>query len=209
MALQKVVKFCLVALIVCLFLASGCLNILRSALTPENASTVNSTGVPVENPKPNYDASEMEQTIHILINLERGKSNLQALGHDELLADMARDHSKDMMDNNYFNTTDSNGDSPSNRAGIAKYSCRHDYGDWYTQGIGEDIYWTYTYYDTTTYDGKDYHTWNTTNEIAHSVVNGWMSSPANKDFLLSNLSEKEGVGVYILNDKVLVTRDVC
>jgi uncharacterized protein YkwD len=54
----------------------------------------------VQDPAP--EANEIESEIHRLVNEERAKAGLQPLQWDDRLAELARQHSADMRDNNYF-----------------------------------------------------------------------------------------------------------
>ncbi len=56
---------------------------------------------PIQNPSPQPNVIESE--IHRLVNEERSKAGKQPLQWNERLADLARQHSADMRDNNYFN----------------------------------------------------------------------------------------------------------
>ena len=65
---------------------------------------------PIEEPAPNPPVQDpgpqpnnVESEIHRLVNEERTKSGLQPLQWNERLAELARQHSTDMRDNNYFN----------------------------------------------------------------------------------------------------------
>lgn len=51
---------------------------------------------------PNPQASEVESEIHRLVNEERVKAGKQVLQWNERLAELARKHSADMRDNDYF-----------------------------------------------------------------------------------------------------------
>ena len=55
---------------------------------------------PVQDPNPQQN--EVESEIHRLVNEERTKAGKQPLQWSERLADLARLHSSDMRDNNYF-----------------------------------------------------------------------------------------------------------
>ncbi len=68
-----------------------------------------SSAKPVEVPAPNPPAQDpspqpnaVESEIHRLVNEERTKAGLQPLQWSERLAELARQHSTDMRDNNYF-----------------------------------------------------------------------------------------------------------
>src|SRR5512147_354693 len=53
-------------------------------------------------PKPSIRIQDLEQRIHTLINRERKAHGLSALGWDDRLSRIARNHSKDMASRSYF-----------------------------------------------------------------------------------------------------------
>ena len=63
--------------------------------------------------------AEVEAHSFDLINQDRASHGLPALALDSELAGVARSHSQDMRDRNYFSHTDPDGNSPSHRMRIA------------------------------------------------------------------------------------------
>lgn len=135
---------------------------------------------PVE---PNDYASQTEAQILALMNAERAKAGLGMLQQDTRLAAIARVHSADMLNRDFFDHTNPDDCSSSCRANNADY-------DW--SSIGENIYMT---------EGHDL----SATEEAEMVVDGWMHSAGHKANILGTKYTNAGVGVFVQGDKVYVT----
>lgn len=160
--------------------------------------------------KPKINIEELELQIHNLVNEERRKNGLDSLNWDNKLADIARKHSQDMAQNNFFNHDNLKGQDPTERGKLVGYYCRKDFGSYYTEGIAENIFQNNLYDSVTYYNGIPSYDWNTQEEIARSTVSGWMISPGHRENILTAIYDKEGIGVAISsNDKVLITQDFC
>ncbi len=163
---------------------------------------------------PSIDISSLETEIHNLINEERSNYGLRALSFDNKLSDIAREHSRDMAVNNFFEHYNLEGQDPTDRANSAGYRCYKDYGSYYTEGIAENIFQN-NLYDSVSYGVAIVvpyyiHDWNTQQEIAESTVSGWMGSPGHRQNILDFSYDKEGIGVAISSDdKVYITQDFC
>ena len=183
------------------------------------------TAVPTEAPLPqlvsmpaptpaatptNEGASELESLVTRLINEERVSRGLSTLKNDPDLVLIARAHSQDMADNNYFSHTNLAGEGPTNRGIRQGYVCRKDYGSYYKEGIAENIYkgWLFssvTYVGSTAF--KDMYTME---ELANIIVGGWMNSPGHRSNILEGTYDRGGLGIAIsVDDKVLVTHKFC
>lgn len=128
-------------------------------------------------------ASETEAHILVLMNAERAKAGLGMLQQDTQLATIARLHSADMLNRDFFDHTNPDDCSSSCRANNADY-------DW--SSIGENIYMT---------DGYDL----STTEEAEMVVDGWMHSAGHRANILGAKYTNAGVGVFVQGEKVYVT----
>ncbi len=154
----------------------------------------------------------VESEIHRLTNEERVQRSVRALSYDPSLASIARGHSGDMAQFNYFAHNNLLGQSPIDRGAQAGYACRKDYGSYYTEGIAENIFQTSLYSSyTTTLGGlvvsRDYRTME---EIASQIVDGWMDSPGHRRNILETSYDQEGIGVVVTADeKVYVTQNFC
>lgn len=113
----------------------------------------------------------LEQDVLDLINKERIANSLPPLAWNQKVADMARQHSKDMSWNNYFNHRGLDGKMVTDRAeafGI----------NW--QMIGENIAMVGGFSD----------------PIQH-VVEGWMNSPGHRKNILEPRWKESGIGIFI------------
>ncbi|MDG6219174.1 MAG: CAP domain-containing protein [Candidatus Thermoplasmatota archaeon] len=155
------------------------------------------------------DISRLETRIHSLINDARRDNGLSALSFDSRLADIARKHSQDMAEHDYFSHTNLAGEEPTDRAEKAGYPCRKDFGTYYMYGVAENIFQGYlygtVYYTNGIVTDIDYYT---LEEIAQDTVNGWMNSPGHRKNILTSTYDREGIGVAISDDeKVYVTEN--
>jgi uncharacterized protein YkwD len=178
------------------------------ALNPISGNIAN-TGLPSIIPAPEINIQELEMQIHNLINNERQQYGLPSLEYDSKLADIARAHSQDMANRNYFDHVNPEGDGPTERAIKAGYSVHKEYGGGvYSDGIAENIYQNWLYDEITYYNGIPVYDWNSQSELASSTVNGWMASPGHRSNILESSYDKEGIGVAISSDyKVYITQD--
>lgn len=203
--------------------------------------------------KPEIQVDILEQKIHDLINEQRQGHGLPALEWDDTIAGIARAHSADMVNRNYFAHDSPDGAGPDVRGKKYGYDQCGDrdmialsqkYDDlsrqfeasgntdqqmyfqlqqMYSQlntaissgmifgGLSENIaqdnlydrIW-YTNGVATSYE------WNTMDDIAFSVVDGWMNSPGHRQNILTPYYYSQGIGVAISSDdKVYVTENFC
>lgn len=161
--------------------------------------------------KPKIIIDELEKEIHRLVNAERTKRSLAPLSWDEKLRIIAREHSKDMAQQNFFDHVNPDGETPTER-GLAKgYNCTRYYATYKKTGVAENIYQNNLY---TTYDYRGdsivSYNWSTNEEIAKSTVEGWMKSDYHRKNILDKNHGSEGIGVYIDdNHKVWITENFC
>ena len=153
----------------------------------------------------------LESRIHYLVNAEREKNGLDKLGLDQQLSDIARKHSEDMVQNDFFEHLNLNGQDPKARAEAAGYRCVKDYGSYYAEGIAENIFKCWTYgsikYVNDIEASRD---WHTAEEIAKLTVESWMNSTSHRENILTASFDREGIGVALSSEgKVLVTEDFC
>jgi uncharacterized protein YkwD len=150
--------------------------------------------------KQELDPLALENQIHEITNKQRIFFNLTTLENDSKLASVARGHSTDMKNRNYFSHVTPEGLNPTDRGEILDYSCTKFYGFYMTYGIAENIakYWTFTNYlirgNYISYD------WHTEASLANEIVEGWMNSPGHRKNILTPDFEKLGVGVSIGSD---------
>jgi uncharacterized protein YkwD len=153
----------------------------------------------------------LEERVHDLVNVERNRNGLISLDMDLRLSVIARNHSQDMAANSYFAHVNLQGQSPTDRGDAAGYTCRKDYGSYYTFGIAENLFQN-NLYDSVTYMNGDpiSYDWNSIEEIAGTSVEGWMESPGHRKNILTSTFDREGIGVAVAaDDKMYVTEDFC
>ena len=155
-------------------------------------------------------AAELEQRVHELVNQQRSRNGLSALNFEPALADIARDHSEDMGSQHYFAHMNPSGQNPTARGTAAGYSCRKNYGSYYTYGIAENLFLNNLYSSVTYYSNREtvYH-WNTPEAIAQITVAGWMNSSGHRENILASTFDREGIGIAIASEKVYITEDFC
>ncbi|MCJ7469440.1 CAP domain-containing protein [Candidatus Bathyarchaeota archaeon] len=159
---------------------------------------------------PTIDIPTIEGRVHEMINQHRRNQGLSSLRYDSSLAAIARKHSEDMARNNYFDHENLQGLSPTDRGNMQGYTCRKDYGSYYTYRLAENIYQNNLYDSVTYYNGIPSYDWNPQEEIAQSTVDGWMDSPGHRKNILTSSYDREGIGVAVAtDDKVYITQDFC
>ncbi len=165
--------------------------------------------VPAPKFKPKVSSSNLEKEIHALINKERRRRGLPPLEWDVTLAGIARRHSRDMVERNYFAHTSPDGHDFSYRYKQAGYACAVPMGKVIYTGA-ENILQTNLYDSVTKENGRVYYHWNSQEKIAETTVKIWMKSPAHRDNILAPFFRREGLGVVIASDgKVYVTQNFC
>ena len=113
---------------------------------------------------------DIEQHIHLGINAQRQAHGRSPLRHVDQLAAVARAHSDDMVNRNYFNHDTPEGLGPSDRVFKSGYHCY----------AGENI--------AIEWDSIDPE-W-----VARQAVNGWMNSPGHRTNILDGQYNRTGVG---------------
>ncbi|MCK9395457.1 MAG: CAP domain-containing protein [Methylobacter sp.] len=163
---------------------------------------------------PEITADELERQIHQLVNRERQNHGLSQLDRDELLAAIARKHSRDMASDHFFNHTNLQGEGPVERAKNLGWDKKKQAGpNIWAVGPGENIFMNHLYDKvvTTKQNGvtvKKEYVWKTPEEIAQSTVQGWMESPPHRKNILSPTYDQQGIGVTISGHEIYVTEDM-
>lgn len=154
---------------------------------------------------PKITPISLEMMVHALVNKQRHSYGLNLLKYDPALAIIARNHSMDMQQHNYFSHTNRAGEDPTGRANKRQYPCRREIGNRIYDGIAENISQS-TLYDSVTYVNSipRYH-WCTANDIVRTIVKGWMHSPGHRKNILTARYEYEGIGVAISDDGKIYT----
>ncbi|NHN59579.1 CAP domain-containing protein [Halorussus sp. JP-T4] len=161
-----------------------------------------------ETPLSELDRNRVERLVHEYINERRTDHGLGTLDFDTDLREIARYHSRDMAENDYFSHTSPSGESRSDRYETFGYDCRAYITDTRYYTGGENI--AYTYYDTDvrTDDGTIHH--DNADELAAGIVSQWMNSEGHRENILTAGWNKEGIGLYITSEgKVYATQNFC
>jgi len=134
---------------------------------------------------------DVEQAILKYTNQERRNNGVRELRGDGKLDEVARSHSLDMAQNNFFSHTNLKGEDPTARAIRMGYNVHKELGaGWYSDGIGENI----GKMPTGSVEGVGYVS-SDADSIAKAQVNSWMNSPGHKQNILDSKYDTLGVGV--------------
>lgn len=141
------------------------------------------------------NGTRLEYLVHEGINERRADRGLSNLSFDTGLRSIARYHSADMANRSYFAHVGPDGETVADRYEKFGYQCRVPMdGLRYATG-GENI--LYTYYDAPVRMENRTVEYDTQEELARGIVNGWMNSTDHRENLLKPYWENEGIGVYI------------
>jgi hypothetical protein len=134
------------------------------------------------------DAGAVEDHIETRSNEERLAAGVGDTTHDEALAAVARNHSRDMRDRGFVNHTNPDGQDPEDRVREAGLDCLP----------GENIY-----------QAPRGALASSETALADHVVRAWMDSPGHRRTLLRERFTRQGVGVAIGDDAIYVTQLFC
>jgi uncharacterized protein YkwD len=161
--------------------------------------------------KPEINAQQIEYLVHEYTNQERLNHGLSSLSFDSEITQVARGHSSDMAEREYFAHETPEGLTPTDRADQKGYSCQKMVGLLIYSGLAENIFQGHLFDSYYTINGEiTSYEWNTEEEIAKITVDGWMNSPGHRENILTEIFDREGIGVKITEDhKVYVTQNFC
>lgn len=166
-----------------LVVSAGC-----STLRGQSASDINADLISTE--------------AHERVNERRKSNDLEALGYDDELEAIARKHSEDMFQRDYFSHEDPEGHKWTKRYKEAGYDCAIDIGGGKTVTGGENI-WQISY------SGRTF----TEVQIAERCVEAWMNSDEHRKNMLQGYWNIEGIGVHVADDggevAINVTQNFC
>jgi len=155
---------------------------------------------------PSYSAAELEMKVHDLINSERINNGLPALKWDDKIGAIARAHSDDMVNRDFYSHENPDGLGPSERGKRAGYSCSKSLGGgWYSDGLAENIDMVPIHSNVVgcgSTHGLD--------NMADCMVGGWMGSPGHRENILTKTYDRTGVGVAFSEDgDIYGTQNFC
>jgi uncharacterized protein YkwD len=188
---------------------AGLIMFLLAVVSCAGPQPVRPSRLPEQKSRPPISISKLEKKIHALINKERQRNGLSLLSWDNMLAEIARKHSRDMSRRNYFGHNSPEGHDFAYRYRHAGYECAVREGRIIHMGA-ENIALNHLYDSVTTINGEAFYAWNSQDKIAGTTVQGWMKSPGHRKNILTPFFRKEGVGVVISPDgKVYITQNFC
>ena len=161
-----------------------------------------------------YDLSALEGAIHQIVNKERTQKNLPSLNWNDQLSKIARDHSADMLEREYFSHNTPEGLSPAHRADAAGFDCIIVNEGSQRIGIGENILTTYSFDSYEIRESNDQevikYNWKSQETLAQEVVSTWMKSRGHRRNILSPDYIQQGIGAVVGEDqKIFVTQNLC
>lgn len=153
----------------------------------------------------------VEEKIHNKINKIRQRNSVKAINFDKQLADIARSHSKDMAENEFFSHTSPTTGTFEDRYRAAGYDCKINTGaNRYVTG-SENIAKTWFQKSIETEESITFLEDNA--DVAEYVVKIWMDSQGHRRNILKNYWENEGIGVAKSigpdGTEVYVTQNFC
>ena len=154
---------------------------------------------PMTSPDEERFVKEIESYIYLFTNAERESAGVDKLQRIALVEEIAKGHSQDMADRDYFRHVTPEGLDPTDRVMRAGHDCTKDYGSYYTYGLAENISWV---------SGIEHN--ETAQDIAQDVVTSWMNSPGHRANILEPAYDRIGVGVAFSEDgKMYATQNFC
>ena len=158
---------------------------------------------------PEIEIAELEKKVHDLINRERKKKGLSTLAWNDSLNRIARRYSRDMSERGFFSHNDPEGRCFMDRYKDHGFDCRLRIGN--TTCLGAENIAQDNLYKSVLYrNGVPSYDWNTVEEIAASVVKGWMKSKGHRENILTPYFKRQGIGIAISEDgRVYVTENFC
>ncbi len=145
------------------------------------------------------DLEAIERQVLVRVNAERAKRNLPAFRRDGPLENLARAHSADMAQAQFFSHTNPRGEDPTQRGAARGIECVRPAGEnRMAVGLGENIFSTYLFTSIyTTRRGDDAtqtYTWKSVDTLSEEAMEGWMNSRGHRLNLLSRQYQTIGIG---------------
>ncbi|MDB9373222.1 CAP domain-containing protein [Nodularia sphaerocarpa] len=124
--------------------------------------------------------NQIEIAVRQRINEVRQDAELQPLEHNEKLAQVARNYSRQMAENNFFSHTGDDGSTLEDRV-----------------RAGGIIYWVV---------GENLFKGTNVPQPVKVAVDGWMESPGHRDNILRPVFRETGVGVWRVDNTYYITQ---
>ena len=158
-----------------------------------------------------FNPDVIELLVHKYTNEQRVIHGLKPTKFDFEISEIARLHSVDMSNKNYFAHENLDGMDASDRAREAGYRCFKWIGSSYYLGLSENIFRGNLYESIKMLAGVPVsYDWLNNDEVARVAVDGWMNSEGHRKNILNGNFDREGIGVFIdSEDRVYVTQNFC
>ncbi|WP_424001016.1 CAP domain-containing protein [Haloarcula salina] len=167
----------------------------------ETTQTSTSDGQSANSGTGEIDISAVEAAVHEEINQRRTANGRNPLEHRSDIAEVARYHSRDMATEGYFAHDSPDGESLEDRYRQFGIDCAG----------GENI--AYTYWEETVRTDGGIRYYDTEQELAVGLVNGWMNSTGHRENILRARFESEGIGVSVVEvdgmTRIYATQNFC
>lgn len=160
----------------------------------------------------------MERAVHRAINHARTRRDRAPLAWSDSLHRLARSHSREMAERDFFAHVNPDGESPVERAQRFGFPTARSLGDGRRIGVSENLFRTYRYDGYRDVyrqrgDGPRRHIrreydWKTVQALAQQTVQGWLESPPHRHALLSPDFRQHGLGVVFTSKRVYVTQNL-
>ena len=150
-------------------------------------------------PEPTLDETTVESLVIEKVNQQRLAEGLDPVEHNPALTAVARNHSADMVNREYYAHENPEGEGPGDRVRHGGLDC---------EAVGENIAGTWYQKEVETNGGSKRHT--NPEELADGVVDQWLNSLSHRNNMLDPRWEETGVGVvYTADREVIVTQKFC
>lgn len=144
------------------------------------------------------ERARLELAIHERVNEVRQERGLSELAFDTELREVARYHSEDMAEREYFSHTSPEGHTLQDRYERFGYDCRVPAGEFEYKTGGENLFMYRSSMEPSI------------ETLANRSVAGWLDSPGHRRNLLDEDWRQEGIGVARADDgSVYVTQNFC
>jgi uncharacterized protein YkwD len=152
---------------------------------PESEIVLSPTPTAPDPPPEDHDVfiKRVEEDVLTLTNVERVKNSLKPLSLDDKLAQIAKGHSEDMAENQFFSHINLDNCNSACRAQNAGYEFR---------ALGENLFFM-----------KGFELYS--EDAAATIVQGWMGSEGHRKNLLGKSYTRTGTGVVSDGTRVYIT----
>ncbi len=144
---------------------------------------------PTFGPNGSIHPTHCEPLVHHYVNEQRSEHGLGQLEYDSNIASIARMHSEDMAEQDFFSHTSPSGDGPKQRYDQSYNATRA------VRSIGENIAQRTTSYSVEA-DRESLCL-----ELSKSITEQWMNSRGHRENLLSDKWSHEGIGVHFTGQR--------